>query len=339
MGDALQLSDKVPVVPVHDNAIAATCAVKAWSEMIPNTLSDRQVLQSNLMQQQGFLDFGVGDPLLIAQGTLSRNDQNVAGLSPDDAWLLRREQLQANYDNDLAQHIRDAVYTPRDGQVWPLLEFLTRAHSPITDSFELSKHLKDDQPGKSKTLEDTMDRLQHCPWGLSIRVDSTGRFSDYSNPDSMINLNPKHSQGKQIDEFVHEAYHATHQFLNTLWGGERLDKQSYVNTYVWGEVNAMLQEVKVRNELGLKEPVTYNYIRPDGKPDTLYVGEYVSEHGTQALFDFLYSAQPANKGEKPYGDHYAGNYENYKNNFDQDKRRALPLIQSWVDSGHRADDI
>jgi hypothetical protein len=107
------------------------------------------------MQQQGFFDFGVGDPLLVAQAMPPKNDQNVAGLSPDAAWLVRREQRQANYRNDLARQIKDEIYTPRDGQVWPLSDFVTRAHSPITDAYELSKHLKDGQPGKSKTMEDT----------------------------------------------------------------------------------------------------------------------------------------------------------------------------------------
>jgi hypothetical protein len=99
----------------------------------------------------------------------------------------------------------------------------------------------------------------------------------------MINLNPKHEIGKQIEEFVHEGYHATHQFLNKLWGGEKLEKQAYINTYVWGEVNAMLQELHVHDELGLKEAATYKYIRPDGKEDLKDIDELVREKGARIV--------------------------------------------------------
>lgn len=310
------------------------------------TPSKATLTETELKERMKGQDNGNEPPVLLAQNSSDSSPVNygqdaASRQAENKAWLERREKRQENYQNDIAQQIKDEMYTPRDGQVWKLNDFQNYAFSPITDSYELSKHLEDGQPGKSKTLEETMDRLKSIPWAdqISIRVDASGKFSDYSNADSMINLNPNYSQGKQNEEFVHEGYHATHQFLNKLYGGDKVDKQTYVNTYIWGEVGSMQQELKVREELGLKEPVTFKYIRPDGKEEVMDIGELVNKQGAKGLFDFLYSAQPANKGEKVYSQHYAENYERYKATFDQDKKLAAPYIQSWIKSGHRSDDI
>lgn len=59
---------------------------------------------------------------------------------------------------------------PKDGQELTLKELLNDYKTPFIDAYERSKHLKDGELGKSKTLEEIVDRLKDCPWADQIRI-------------------------------------------------------------------------------------------------------------------------------------------------------------------------
>lgn len=231
--------------------------------------------------------------------------------------------------------------TPKDGQTLTLKQLLEDFKTPFIDAYERSKCLKDGQPGKSKTLEQVVGRLKAIPWSNDIRItfNSTAKNPEYREHSSRITINPTHSTYKQIEEFAHEAYHATHQFLSKVYGGGRLDRQSYIDTYVRGEVDALLTETAVHRELNLPGAITYSYYDQRGNIQNLDVSDCLRTNGAKSLFDVLYYAQPTNWHEKPYGVHYGENDNNYAKNFDDDKKAANALIRTWVRTGHQRDDI
>lgn len=134
--------------------------------------SDRLVAQGPL--PDGSMLLGV-----LASAQTGSDGLQLAHNAFDDAWLKRHEQRQANYHNDLAQQMKDALYTPREGQTWSVQSFFANAHSPVAQAYELSKHVPDSQPMKSAALEDTVDRLFEVPWDVNMRV-MAGKHSDYS---------------------------------------------------------------------------------------------------------------------------------------------------------------
>jgi len=300
-----------------------------------DTTPERKAQLMAEIERDGYI---VGKPQSIAQVP---SDNETQKEKADRAWLERREQRRENHHNDIAEQLKDSLYKPRDGQTWKLADFLNRAHSPISEAYELSKHLKEGQPGKSNTLEEVIQRLQSCPWAdqINIRIDGSGKFSDYSNEENTINLNPKHTSGKQIEEFVHESFHATHQFLDKLYGHGKLEKQDYVNTFVWGEVNSMLTEARVHNDLKLPGHVDFKYKDELGEDQTLHIDEFMRSHSPKDLFDFLYHAEPAKKGEKVYSQHYAETYNTYREKFNQNQPVAEAFIKQWVQKGKPASDI
>ncbi len=119
------------------------------------------------------------------------------------------------------------------------------------DAYENSKGLKGNASVKSKTLEEIVDRLKDCPWAdqIHVKFDSKAINPEYDPVENTITINPKASKEEQIELFAHEAYHATHQFLNKMYSGEHLDKPTFVNTLLWGEVGSMIAESKVHDEL------------------------------------------------------------------------------------------
>jgi len=230
---------------------------------------------------------------------------------------------------------------PEDGKTYSLKQLLNDYNTPFMDAYERSKGLKDGEPGKSKTLETIVARLKECPWSdqMHFKFDSKAKNSEYDELTSTVTINLKHSTQKQIEEFAHESYHATHQFLNKLYAGDKLDQKTYTDTFMWGEVGSMLAEAAVHSELGHAGHTDFNYLKPDGKPDALHIDEFMKTHTKKDLFDFLYTHPPAGKGEKLYPEHYAANYKNYEAAYQKSRPAAVQYVKRWVQSGHKAEDI
>lgn len=230
---------------------------------------------------------------------------------------------------------------PIDGQTMTLHEALAVFKTPFMDAYERSNQVKDGEPGKSKTLEEVVSRLKDCPWAdrINIKIDSKAPNTEYDNLSSTITIRPQDSPGKQIENFAHEAFHSTHQFLSKLYDHGIVKPKDFENIWLEGEVDSMLTEVKTHQELGLKgDSPRFNYER-NGHEEHIDIQKYVEEHGRHGLLEFLRTAQPSGKGAKPYGEHYSSFYESYKDNFEKNKPAVQKYIQQWVQSGHRREDI
>lgn len=232
--------------------------------------------------------------------------------------------------------------TPQDGQTISLKQLLEDYKTPFMDTYERSKNLKDGEPGKSKTLEEVIDRLRNCPWAdqIMIKFDSRAENTEYRNTDSTIIIRPQDPPEKQIENFAHEGYHATHQFLSKLYEHGKQTKQDFVDIWLQGEVNAMLTETRVFHELGLKgNPPKFGYIHNSGKPDSINIEQYVQANGELGLREFLRTNQPEGRGAVPYGQHYADFYDSYILNFERNKPAVEQYINQWVQSGKKRGDI
>jgi len=233
---------------------------------------------------------------------------------------------------------------PKDGDNLPLKQVLEDYKTPFMDAYERSKTLKDGVPGKSKTLEDIVDRLRDCPWAdkIHIKFDSRADNTEYDNLHSTITIRPQDTREKQIENFAHEGFHATHQFLSKLYDHGIVSKKDFVNIFLAGEVRSMLTEIKVHQELNHKEggPPAFGFIRTDnGEKDHILISDYVIKHGEKGLHEFLRTAQPSSPNSKPYGEHYAGFYDSYRLNFQQNKPLTEQLINRWVQSRHERSEI
>ncbi len=231
---------------------------------------------------------------------------------------------------------------PQDGDSLSLKQVLENYKTPFMDAYERSKLLKDGDPGKSKTLEEIIDRLKNCPWAdkIQVKFDSKTVNPEYDPVKNTITINPKRIPDAQVESFAHEAYHATHQFLHEMYSGTVLDKKQFSDTLLWGEVGSMVAEAKVHDELKLStEKPQFFYKNADGSDNHINIGEYAKQHGIKGLFDFLETAQPVRSTQEPYGIHYQKNHQVYSDNFKKNRPDALKMIQEWVDKKHQAAEI
>lgn len=291
--------------------------------------------------QSGSVSVVDREQTMFATGFDFAQAENIYGKDGSDLLAYKPNQSDASDKIQIADKPHEKLI-PKDGQTITLKQLLNDYQTPFMDAYERSKHLKDGDPGKSKALEDVVDRLKDCPWADQIRIkfDSKADNTEYRNTDSTIIIRPQDPPDKQIENFAHEGYHATHQFLSKLYDHGKLSKQDFVNTWLQGEVNSMLTEVKVFHELGLTgEPPKFHYIRSDGKPDSIDVEQYAKEHGEQGLREFLRTNQPKGHNAVPYGQHYANFYGSYISNFDRNKPAVEQYIKQWVQSGRARGDI
>ncbi|MBZ0184659.1 MAG: hypothetical protein K8F91_00305, partial [Candidatus Obscuribacterales bacterium] len=121
------------------------------------------------------------------------------------------------------------LQVPKDGQSITLKQILEDYKTPFIEAYNHSKQLKEGQSGKSKTLEDIVDRLRGCPWAddIQIKLDRKESNPEYDPERNTMTINPEDTPETQIELFSHEAYHATHQFLHKMYGGLVLGKQEF----------------------------------------------------------------------------------------------------------------
>lgn len=231
--------------------------------------------------------------------------------------------------------------TPHDGQTLSLKQLFEDYKTPFMDAYEHSKNLKDGQPGKSKTLEEIVDRLKDCPWADKVRIQFQvhPQNPEYSNLKSTITIDLADSPERQVEVFAHEAFHATHQFLSRQYDHGKLAENVFVNMWLAGEVESMLTETKVHQELGHSgERPKFRYVQ-NGEVRPIDIEDYVNKHGKEGFVELLRTVQPTGQHSEPYGHHYAKSYQDYVRLFDQNKAPVESYIQNWVKSGHQRDDI
>lgn len=183
---------------------------------------------------------------------------------------------------------------PQDGKDYSLKEILEAYKTPFMDAYEHSKHLKDGDTGKSKTLEQIVDRLKSCPWADRIRVSFDSRVGnpEYDPVKSTITIRPQDSPADQIELFVHEGFHSTHQALKEMYMGEKpLEPKQYAEVLGSLEARSFQAEIGVHNELTAKMgagPVSYEWRNSKNEPQpTKNLGQVYAEKGLDGLKHFV----------------------------------------------------
>ncbi len=143
----------------------------------------------------------------------------------------------------------------------------------------------------SPNLARNLAEIKSCKWSEAIHVWQHHPAAEYDAKTSIIEVDPKDSYKRQIEVFAHESYHATHQDLNKLYGGQKpVSETEYVNIKMSQEAGAFLRETLVnedltknRPDLGNK-PIEYIWVDPNdrtGEPRRKVINDLLVHSGTQ----------------------------------------------------------
>ncbi len=276
----------------------------------------------------------------------SPSDMSLRALCPDDPEYanLIADRFEIVDDSAERSNLKKTTekLKPKDGTRVLFQDLLKNYSTPFLDAYFKSKSLNDGQPGKSKKLEQIIDRIKTCPWADQIKIlfSSKAHNPDYNATVSTITINPKDPPYKQIEVFAHEGYHATHQELKALYfGGPVSDLNTYVGIKSKHEIGAFLSEIRVHNELtkhlwGAK-PVSYQWSNAEKiRQLDADLSKVFRERGIDGLSTFLLDEARAemNIGGvfKPasYREYFIEGHKHYLSGFS----KTLESLNKWFKS-------
>ncbi|MCC6981607.1 MAG: hypothetical protein IT343_25015 [Candidatus Melainabacteria bacterium] len=222
-----------------------------------------------------------------------------------------------------------------------------------------------DAMSASPIFTHAIKELNNCAWGNAIRIwrGHPTEITDYSAEYNLMELDSKDGARRQVEVFSHEAYHATHQDLDKLFGKNgAVTPQEFINIKMQQEAGAFLQEIKTNEELHSSRPtplhagddpnkhIEYMWVdraNPKGEPqkqdmNSLLVrdnGKINEEASLEKLETFL-RAHPAaikdrnggytkdssgNYAMNDYVLHYGNAHGSYKEEFNNNRSRLIKL--------------
>ncbi|MBX3074280.1 hypothetical protein KF728_28415 [Candidatus Obscuribacterales bacterium] len=197
---------------------------------------------------------------------------------------------------------------------------------------------------KSKTLDRLMYLFTLVPWRDKIvfEISEKPEFTEFCFDEGTIQLGKQMDEEETVLQFAHQTYHATNKLLTKLYeDGEMLDKETFVDLYMWAEVAALITEVNVRKELGLWKVAPPKVLcqESDGTFFYINVEDILKTRGMKALHDLLYFSLLRGNDNQKLVDVYQRLFEVYKTNFDSDNRNAQSTIDYCLDQGLERDCI
>lgn len=239
------------------------------------------------------------------------------------------------------------------------------AKDPLSEKTPLSEFLKADpitgkayRSGKSITLTSLVAEISKRPWTVNAVYDTSASFQDYDAKDSTIHLGTNWADGKKIDNIGHEAYHATHQDLDNLFGSkERIEKDEYLRLKMDQEAGAFLTEFKVNREFGHKPATSYEYAEGsdvkhkeigelivyrdaarsiiDEKASKEAIGGFLRHHHAPIRNQNGWAERDSWTGEihtSPYPKQHEKSFKEYSEHFEEN--RATLLKNGWLGKGY-----
>lgn len=239
------------------------------------------------------------------------------------------------------------------------------AKDPLSERTPLIQFLATDpiigqacRSGKSVTLTKLVTEMNKRPWTINAVYDKSANFQDYDAKDNTVHLGTKWAYEKKIDNFGHEAYHATHQDLDVLYGSkEPIERDNYLRLKMDQEAGAFLAEFKVNREFGHKPATSYEYAEGskvkhkdigelivyrdktrtviDEKASKEAIGIFLSNHHSPIRNRNGWAERDSWTGEihtSSYPKQHEESFKQYRQHFDEN--RATLLKHGWLSNGY-----
>lgn len=199
---------------------------------------------------------------------------------------------------------------------------------------------------RSRTLDRLIFLIDLVPWKNDLKVERSSKpdFAEYCFDESTFVLDQNFSAEQSLLAFAHQAYHATNRLLTKLYGddeGGMLDRESFIDLYLWSEIAAYITELNVRRELGLTEvtPLKVLCQESSGSKFSINVEEYLQSNGMKALHDLLYSGMIKGSDQLSLVYVFGKLFDRYEQNYRQEKLSSQSQIEYCLLRGLERDCI
>ncbi len=178
--------------------------------------------------------------------------------------------------------------------------------------------------------------LTAVPWSDKIKVQGSGTTepSEYSFENDTMVLDRSLSDDRLVLAFAHQSFHATNKSLVRLYEGNKLELDEFIDIHLWSEVAALVAELNVKKELGLKEaPPRVLCQERSGSLFSINVGDYLESKGMKSLHQLLENSMVRGSKTVRLTDIYRSMHNVYTQNFDAEKIRANCYVELCVATG------
>ena len=295
----------------------------------PALSQQKTVAPSNLVRQDGSSN---PDSLVDSDKVASTARKGIMRQSrTDDAFT--------SFSEGLPTVDKFGILDPEANKVMPLMtgylsnpscRFLAPYLATAGATIE-KKAYSTSETGSSKTLNRLMFLFDTLPWCETVRIELSEKpqFIEYSFDEHMMVLNKLSSDEQTILNFAHQAYHSTNRLLTKLYGTDRLDREGFIDLYMWAEVAALVTELNVRKELGITSvpPPKVLCQESSGSIYSVSVEEILKSRGMKILHDVLFYSTV--RGTEDLSLVYV--FGELFDIYDQTYESELPIARQYID--------
>ncbi len=242
-------------------------------------------------------------------------------------------------DFDKVVLMPDYLATTRCSYLAPYADVTAGATSVTGGMKGLLTHSK----SKSRTLDRLMFLTDSVPWGESVKVELSAKpqFIEYSFDEHSMVLDKSFGDEQTVLNFAHQAYHSTNRLLTKIYDEEKLDRESFIDLYMWSEVAALVTELNVRKELGITKVTPPKVLcqESSGSTYSVNVEELLKARGMKTLHDLLFHSMVRGTEDLSLVYVFDRLFDIYDKTYDSEIVIARSYIDFCLESGLERDCI
>ena len=192
---------------------------------------------------------------------------------------------------------------------------------------------------RSRTLQELVERLDKCAWKdqIKIRLHRSEYPCEYDQIRHRIHLDLTRNEEEQLVDLVHQLYHSVHRYLGKLYETTPVSLEDFTDTFLWSEAGALLAELNLRKELGLKKTAETCFKLKSDKTGlkNVFIEPILKGGGAPALRRKLESSVARDDFMNKHRtvDVISSTYQIYLENFEKAKVEADNLITGSIKAG------
>lgn len=218
----------------------------------------------------------------------------------------------------------------------PLIDYLSNQHGLV-----LAQSLEK----RSETLRELLTRINNCPWSktVSVVLHPMEYPAEFDHRSQTVHLDLTKSTIEQSLDFAHQLYHVAHRYLGKLYEDGPVDRETFIDTFLWSEVGALICELNVKNDLddNTAPEINFKIEEENGKYKNVYIENILSESGLEELKDLLLSSLVRDDfiNKEFFLRLLISNHQHYLKKFAEDEPVIRRLIAEGAQNGLPIDKI
>jgi len=268
---------------------------------------------------------------------------------PKEQGVMRLpKSSETSFSEGLPSADKFAITDPDSEKVLSLSAFFASNECTLISEHRSDPQTPHGEPEKTDFRSRSLDRLMYLldrvPWTdrLKVEFSSKPEFKEFCFDEDTYMFSSEFDEEQTVLAFAHQSYHSTNKLLTKLYDDDQpIDKDTFVDLYMWAEVAALITEINVRRELGLWKVAPPKVLcqESDGSLFSVNVEDVLKSKGMKTLHELLFYSILRGSERSRLVDVYERLYDVYQENFATENAVAKKQIENCLSQGIERDCI